>query len=300
MNYRHAFHAGNFADVVKHVALVCLLLRLIEKQKPLVYVETHAGRGIYDLACRSALRTGEAADGILRVAGTRVDSGPVRDYMEIVRGMNAGGAVKVYPGSPAIAAGLLRPGDRAILCERHPEEALALEKLFRGDGRISVRCEDGYSALPAILPPTPRRGCVLIDPPYESPDDTGRALSAAAKGLRRWPTGIVALWYPIKERRDAVALRRRLREPGEEAITVEFCVTPDDNPARLNGSGLAIFRPPWRLETTLVAACAQLADVLCGGHPARAEVIPIREGSNGSAHGRECGLAARSRRRSPG
>jgi len=300
MNYRHAFHAGNFADVVKHVGLVCLLRRLIEKPKPLSYVETHAGRGVYDLRGGAALRTREAADGIQRVAGAGVTTGPVGDYLAIVRGMNPSGTVATYPGSPVIAAALLRPGDRAILCERQPDEASALEERFRADSRISVRRGDGYAALNGILPPAPRRGCVLIDPPYESPDDIDKALGAMERGLKRWPTGVFALWYPIKERRDAVALRRRLRVAGEEVVALEFCVTPDDNPARLNGAGLAIVRPPWQLASALAAACTQLAAVLSGGRPARAEVIQVGGGNDGTADGGSRGHHRRACRRSAG
>lgn len=273
MNYRHAFHAGNFADVVKHVGMICLLDRLVGTPQPLCYVETHAGRGIYDLHDKASRRSGEAASGVLRVAGTTLASGPVRRYLGIVHQVNSSGAVTTYPGSPAIAAALLGPDDRLILCESEAEEARVLRRSFGDDARISVQCTDGYSALRAILPPTPRRGCVLIDPPYESDDDTARAIDAVAEGLKRWPNGIIALWYPIRERQDALTLRRQLGETGAEMTALEFCITPDDNPARLNGAGLAIVRPPWRLEVALRTACTQLEFALCAGRPARAEVI---------------------------
>jgi 23S rRNA (adenine2030-N6)-methyltransferase len=287
MNYGHAFHAGNFADVVKHVGMVCLLDRLIGKPTPLCYVETHAGRGIYDLRNEASRRSGEAASGVLRVAGTTPDSGPVRRYLGIVGRVNSFAAVSMYPGSPAIAAALLRAEDRLILCESQAEEARALRQGFRDDARVSVHCRDGYSALRAILPPMPRRGCVLIDPPYESGDDTDRALDAIAEGLKRWPTGIFVLWYPIKQRHDALALRRQLGEMGAAMMALEVCIRPDDNPVRLNGAGLAILRPPWRLEAALRKACTQLADTLCAGRPARAEVISSADRvHNVSASGR--------------
>lgn len=273
MNYRHAFHAGNFADVVKHVSLVCLLERLGEKPKPLCYVETHAGRGIYDLRHEKSRRSGEAEDGVLRAAASGVTSGPLGRYLGIVGQSNPEAVVTTYPGSPVIAATLLRPEDRLILCESQPEEACVLRQSLGADTRVSVQCRDGFSALRAILPPMPRRGCVLIDPPYESAADTERALAAIAEGLTRWPTGIFALWYPIKERRDALALRRRLWQMGAGMTALEFCITPDDNPARLNGAGLAVVRPPWRLDIELQRACSQLADALCADAPARAEVI---------------------------
>ncbi len=275
MNYRHAFHAGNFADVVKHVVLLCLLKRLIEKPKPLCYLETHAGRGVYDLEDERARRTREADNGIRRVAASATEAGPVQDYMRIVRGINKTGELTVYPGSPAIAAAALRPEDRLRLCERHPEEVEILARHFRADRRVSVSPADGYAALGGLLPPTPRRGCALIDPPYESADEVDRVLDAVALGLRRWPTGIFALWYPIKERRDAIAFRRRLAKLGVSVAVLEFCVTPDDNPARLNGSGMAIVSPPWGLETRMRLARDQLSEILCRRRPARAEVVII-------------------------
>lgn len=289
MNYRHAFHAGNFADVVKHVALVCLLRKLTDKPKPLAYVETHAGRGTYDLRSESATRGGEAAAGVHRAAAGAAADGPLGDYLDIVRAVNPSGDIRTYPGSPAIAAALMRPGDRAILCEREPGEARALEALFRADRRFSVQCADGYTVVRAVLPPTPRRGLLLMDPPYESPDDVDQALAAIAEGLDRWRTGVFALWYPIKERREAVALRRRLQALGEPGLALEFCATPDDNPGRLNGAGLAVLRPPWKLDSALHLAVSQLGRALCDGRPARAEVITLADGDSGSADRRRTG-----------
>jgi 23S rRNA (adenine2030-N6)-methyltransferase len=278
MNYRHAFHAGNFADVVKHVVLVCLLRRLTAKPKPMCYVETHAGRGFYDLEGEAARRSGEARAGVYRLAHAAAAHGPVAVYLGVLREINRAGALRIYPGSPGIAAAVLRPEDRAILCELDPGESSALKSAFRSDRRFTVRAEDGYSALPAILPPPIRRGLVMIDPPYESPDETDRVLEALTSGLTRWRTGIFAIWYPIKERRDAAILRRRLAHLGEPVIALEFCVTPDDNPARLNGAGMAICRPPWQIETCLAEACRQLESALCNGRAARAEIIKVSDG----------------------
>ena len=283
MNYRHAFHAGNFADVVKHVLLTCLLRRLTEKPKPICYVETHAGRGLYDLQSDEAVRSGEAGRGILRALEASPDKGIVADYLRLVRGANDHGTIKTYPGSPALAAAILRPDDRAILCELDPGEAKALKSLFRTDRRVAVRVEDGYQALAAVLPPSPRRGLVMIDPPYESPTEIDSLLDGLRVGLGRWTTGIFLAWYPIKERGEFLGLRRRLNGLAVPWLAVEFCVTPDDTPSRLNGSGMAIFRPPWRIEEALQDACRQLEIVLCGGHAFRAELVR----SDVPSHGRD-------------
>lgn len=281
MNYRHAFHAGNFADVVKHVVLTCLLRRLTDKPKPICYVETHAGRGLYDLQSEQALRSGEAGQGILRALDASPGEGAVADYLRLVRKANAPGPVTVYPGSPALAAAILRQDDRAIFCELEPDEAEALKTLFRSDQRVAVRVEDGYRSLAAVLPPRPRRGLVMIDPPYESPAEVDHLLEGLRVGLGRWTTGIFLAWYPIKERGEILGLRRRLERLGVPWLAVEFCVTPDDTPGRLNGSGMAVFRPPWRIEQALQEACRQLEIVLCRGRAFRTELIRSRSPVHG-------------------
>ncbi len=251
MKYRHAFHAGNFSDVMKHAALVAALMRLTEKDRPLFLLETHAGRGRYDLAQAG----GEAERGIRRVAAAGVESAhpALARYLAIVRGRNGGGALQNYPGSPVIAAALLRPGDRAAFCELQAPEADALRREFRRDPRIGVHLRDGYEALGALLPPAEKRGLALVDPPYE---ETGADFSRVAETLvaaaARWPQGVLIAWYPIKLGSVAARLHRSIVDAGAKRVLVaELCVHPDDSRAGLNGSGLVTINPPWQFAEDL-------------------------------------------------
>ena len=262
MKYRHACHAGNFADVVKHVVLVATLARLTQKPRALFYLDTHAGRARYDLAARDT--AAEAAHGIRRLAAT--DPGrmpaPVRQYLGLVRGFDPENTrtLRWYPGSPCIAAALLRAGDRAAFCEVEPGEAERLGREFRGDARIGVHCRDGFESLHALLPPTEQRGLALIDPPYEQQEtDFERVADALAAAARRWPTGVLAAWYPIKLARVTGRFHRRLLATGQRRVLVaELCVHPDDSRAGLNGSGMLLVNPPWRLDLDLRAALPAL------------------------------------------
>ncbi|HEY7753489.1 MAG TPA: 23S rRNA (adenine(2030)-N(6))-methyltransferase RlmJ [Steroidobacteraceae bacterium] len=253
MKYRHACHAGNFADVAKHVALVATLLRLARKDRPLFLLDTHAGRGRYDLRSRDTAP--EAAAGILRLASQAGPEAPatVARYLDIVRRFNEGGALQVYPGSPLIASALLRAQDRAAFCEVQPGEAEALRSLFRGDARIGVHCRDGFEAVRALLPPREQRGLVLIDPPYEETEaEFARVGDALTEASTRWPQGSLAAWYPIKQGAVAARFLRGLVDSGLRRLLVaELCVHPDDSRAGLNGSGLAFVNPPWQLDVDL-------------------------------------------------
>ena len=225
MNYRHGYHAGNFADVLKHTALCELLRLLTAKDKKLFVLDTHAGAGGYDLSGSKARRTGEAETGIVRLAAAPRAGMPaaVARYLAAVAAYDrkfgpAGGKPSRYPGSPRLVRAALRPGDRFIACELHPEEALALKREFAGDRAIEVRQADGYKALKALLPPVERRGLVLIDPPFEVTDEYERLLRALRQGVRRFATGCYAVWYPIKDeaaRRFARRARRvQAADPG--------------------------------------------------------------------------------------
>ena len=217
MNYRHGYHAGNFADVLKHTALCELLRLLTAKDKKLFVLDTHAGAGGYDLSGSQARRTGEAETGIVRLAGLPRAGMPaaVARYLAAVTAYDrkfgpAGGQLRRYPGSPRLVRAALRPGDRFIACELHPEEALLLKREFAGDRAVEVRQADGYKALKALLPPVERRGLVLIDPPFEVPDEYEHLLRALRQGVRRFATGCYAIWYPIKDEA-ASRVRRRPR-----------------------------------------------------------------------------------------
>lgn len=264
MNYRHAYHAGNFADVFKHAALVALLETFKSKPAPLCYFDTHAGRGSYDLGGEEALKTGEAADGIRRLLDVANLPACVRQYVDLVRSLNEqddGGALSRYPGSPLLADLLLREHDRAILCELQADEAHALRKLFRHRDTFHVHQRDGYEALRGLLPPMEKRGLVLIDPPFEAQEGEFRHIEAALEhALSRWPTGRFAVWYPIKLRQHIVPFHRWLKRhaPGR-ALVAELLLHPDNSALRLNGCGLAIINPPWQFERVL----EEILDVLC-------------------------------------
>jgi 23S rRNA (adenine2030-N6)-methyltransferase len=256
MNYRHAFHAGNFADVFKHTILIGLLQALKEKPAPFCYVDTHAGAGRYDLGGSAAKKTGESADGIGRLAGLTKPPPIVRTYIDMLRSLNAGAALagtRIYPGSPLIAATLMRADDRAILCELHPEEATQLKRLFAADRRIGVHQRDGYAALGALLPPPERRGLALIDPPFEAQDDEFHAIEAALLAAhRRWPAGIYAIWYPIKRREQTRPFHRWfVTRQIPKVLVAELLRQSDDSPLRLNGCGMIIVNPPWKFDEDL-------------------------------------------------
>lgn len=250
MNYRHAFHAGNFADVFKHVLLIGLLDALQAKPAALCYVDSHAGRGCYDLTADEAGRTGEYRDGVLRLLGCPALPPALADYAALVRNLGEeAGVLRRYPGSPLIAAARMRERDRAIICELQDGEAAALKDQLRGDRRFAVHHRDGYEALKALLPPAQKRGLVLIDPPFEAQAAEFAIIQAALEqALRRWPNAIYAVWYPIKQL-DAVApFHRWLTRHVGMASAAELLVHPANTPLRLNGCGLAIINPPWRFE----------------------------------------------------
>jgi len=268
MNYRHAFHAGNFADVFKHTILVGLIEALKTKQTPFCFVDTHAGRGRYELDSAEATRTGEASSGVQRLLASTRAPALMHVYVNLVRAMNIGnGELDVYPGSPLLASLLMREQDRGALCELHPEEADALKAVFRGDARFSVHERDGYAALKALLPPKERRGLVLIDPPFEAQDDEFRIIEKTlADAQRRWPTGVYAIWYPIKLRQHVQPFHRWLTRSGYAKVLVaELLLHPDNSALRLNGCGMVIINPPWKFERQLEELLAALQNLLAQG-----------------------------------
>ena len=247
MNYRHAFHAGNFADCMKHALLVWLVQALQRKPAPIAVLDTHAGTGRYDLSSAEAGRTGEWRDGIGRLLDQPV-SPPLADYLALVR---AAGAPASYPGSPALVQSLLRPQDRLIACELHPEDHAVLRRTVGRDPRVSVHHRDGYAALAALLPPSDniRRGMVLIDPPFEQGDEFNRIEAALALARRRFATGVVAAWYPIKHRAPSRAFLDRLGDAGvPDLVVAELLLRPPLDPGRLNGCGLLVASPPFGFE----------------------------------------------------
>jgi 23S rRNA (adenine2030-N6)-methyltransferase len=253
MNYRHAYHAGNFADVLKHVTLVAALDHLARKDAPLFFLDTHAGRGNYPVAAPETQRAGEYRDGILRLIGADGAPPAAARYLDLIRELgDEQGHLVAYPGSPRIAIALLRGSDRAALCELEPREADALRGLLRNDPRAQVHERDGYEALAALLPPREKRGLVLIDPPYEQADEFERLERALAATLARWPSGVYAVWYPIKAGdADGRFLARMAASGVRRQLVVELTVERDDSPAGLNGAGVLLINPPWQLDARL-------------------------------------------------
>lgn len=250
MNYRHAYHAGNFADVFKHVILACLLKALQRKEKGFAYVETHAGAGRYDLAAPEPQKTHEYRDGVGRLWGSPPDE--MLDYLEAVRAVNRANELRCYPGSPRIARFFLRPQDRMRLCEAAPSECARLRDEFARDKQVEVRCGDGYAALKAWLPPPERRGMVLIDPPYEGTEEWRRAKDAIVFSVSRWPSGTYAVWYPRKVDAPVEPFKAGLVDAGLRGLFVaEMDLWPSDVPFRLNGCGVLVINLPWRVEEEL-------------------------------------------------
>lgn len=260
MKYRHAFHAGNFADVHKHVTLLALIRALERKDKGFFYLETHAGAGLYEAGGADGRHGAEARGGVdllLPRGGARgapVPAAPeIQDYLQVMTALRAAsGAGVAYPGSPLIAAQALRPQDRGVCCEILPAECRALERALAHFGRMRAECGDGYAAIAAQLPPRERRALVLIDPPYEeSRAELDAALAAAAAAIARLANAVVALWYPIKDERALEPWLRRVAQLAAPVLAAELWVHPRDTAVGLNGSGLLIVNPPWQFDAGL-------------------------------------------------
>jgi 23S rRNA (adenine2030-N6)-methyltransferase len=278
MNYRHAFHAGGFADVIKHIVLVRILLYLQEKQAAFRVIDTHAGAGLYDLTGEEARRGGEWLTGIARIMQARFSETTlplVTPYLDIVRAFNPDRDLAAYPGSPLIARALLRPQDRLTACEVEPKARKHLIDALRRDTQARVVDLDGWLALPAFVPPNERRGLVLIDPPYEQKDEFERLAEGFAQAYAKWPTGSYLLWYPVKSRRATDTLARLVAEavgaskPAGKALRLEFSVAPQTADAALASAGLLIVNPPWTLLGELKAILPELEKPLGQGGAGR-------------------------------
>jgi len=269
MNYRHAYHAGNFADVVKHAVLAMVVGALKRKETPFFALDTHAGLGVYNLDADEAQRTGEFKSGIARVLDAPDPPPALAPYLAAVRALNPEGGCTCYPGSPELVRGLLRETDRLALVELHPEDVGVLRRRFAGDRRVGIHHMDGYVAVKGLLPPPERRGVVLIDPPFEVKGEHERLLGALRRIRRRWGNAITLVWYPIKGMEPIDELYDALRtEGGAESLALELMLRPPVDPFRLNGSGLIIVNPPWGLETELATLLPWLVTVLApdGGY----------------------------------
>jgi len=263
MNYRHAFHAGNFADVLKHTVLLGLLDALKAKSTPFCYIDTHAGAGCYDLRDEAANKTGEHLAGVQRLQAVKNPPALLQRYLDELLALNrdqvnhdemqAAETISIYPGSPLLASRCMREGDRAQLCELQTDEAHKLRQLMRNDARVAVHQRDGYEALKAFVPPKERRGLVLIDPPFEAQDDEFRIIeSALTNAHARWSTGIYAVWYPIKLRQQIMPFHRWFKTRGiRKVLVTELLLQADTSPVRLNGCGMLLINPPWQFDQQL-------------------------------------------------
>jgi 23S rRNA (adenine2030-N6)-methyltransferase len=243
MNYRHSFHAGNSADVVKHCLLIALVRALQQKPGALTLIDTHAGCGLYDLRGEEAGSTGEATQGVLRAFADR--NPLLDDYRAAVQAVNVGAEPHLYPGSPRILAQLLRPQDFLILNEKHPQDACSLRGAMRGT-RAAVHERDAYELWLAMLPTRSPRGVVVVDPPYEQTDERARITATLATAMRKWAHGVTVIWYPLKERSAHVRWKQQLGRLGiPKFLTVEHWLYDADQPGIYNGAGLFIVNPPY-------------------------------------------------------
>jgi len=274
MNYRHHFHAGNYADVFKHVLLLQLLRAMQRKEKGFLYLDTHAGRGGYDLSAPSVLPDGREREpeypaGIGRIWNTAMEQSPVfREYLELVRRFNdrhgaTGSDLKFYPGSPWVAKLALRPQDRMALCELRGEDAEALDFEFARETKVTVQAIDGYTGLKAMLPPPEKRALVLIDPPFERKAEFTDILQGIRDLLKRLPSAVCAVWYPVTERVRVDQFHREFMDLSPPpTLFAEISIASDGALIRMKGCGLLVLNPPWKIEAEIRAALPELVRAL--------------------------------------
>ncbi len=272
MNYRHHYHAGNYADVFKHVLLLLLIRAMQRKEKGFLYLDTHAGRGGYDLSVPAVRPDGREREpehpaGIGRFTDAAGLPAAIGDYLELVRRFNerkggAGDSLQYYPGSPWLARLLLRPQDRMALCELRPDDAEALDLEFAREKGVKVLALDGYTGLKAQLPPPEKRALVLIDPPFERKEEFADIARGVAEALRRLPGAVIAIWYPITERARTDAFQQELQAIGVPALFAELEIAGDGAQLRMKGCGLLVLNPPWRIEEEFRAVLPALEERL--------------------------------------
>ena len=263
LSYLHGYHAGNHADVLKHTVLTALFARLVAKDKPVRYIDTHAGAGGYDLRAPAAQRNREHEGGIGKLWDERDAPSAVARLLTLARAFNGGGALKRYPGSPWLARESLRPIDDLFLFELHPAEHRSLKKACAADRRVKVLRDDGLTACIGLVPPPSKRALTFVDPSYELHDEHRQVVDALEKLYKRFATGVFAIWYPVIERRWVERYERALRAAGIAALsTYELCIARERREGGLVGSGLFVVNAPWQLDQELGEALPWLAERL--------------------------------------
>lgn len=263
LSYRHSFHAGNHADVLKHTVQSLIIESLKEKDKPFLYLDTHAGAGRYQLSGEHAERTGEYLEGIARIWAQESVPEELKTYLEAVSVLNPRGDLRFYPGSPLIAAHLLRDNDKLNISELHPSDFPLLRNEFSRDNRARVVREDGYQQLKSQLPPLSRRGFVLIDPPYELKSDYQAVVKGIQEGHRRFATGTYAVWYPVVLRQQIKRMVKDFQATGiRKILQIELAVRPDSDQRGMTASGMIVINPPWKLESQMKSVLPWLHKVL--------------------------------------
>lgn len=249
MNYRHSYHAGNFADVLKHVVLIALVHSFFRKETGFCYLDTHSGTGCYDLLADTTQKTKEFELGVAKLFTAKNRPILMEDYLACVKKINDDATLRYYPGSPLIVKNVLRPQDRMVLSELHPEEYFRLKKNFAGDKQVAVHHQDAYQSLKAFLPPKERRGLILIDPPYEKPDEFSQITTSLQTALARFATGVYAIWYPIKNKKVTEHFLKTTQNTiSYPQLNIQLSIYSDDIEVGLNGCGMLIINPPWQFE----------------------------------------------------
>jgi 23S rRNA (adenine2030-N6)-methyltransferase len=264
MNYRHLFHAGSFSDVVKHFSLTLLLTALNDKNTPFRVIDTHGGTGLYDLSHPWAQKTKEHESGIQRIM-TQASIHPLfAPYLEVIRRLNSNqSSVTVYPGSPWLIKQFLKPHDSLQVSELHPEDYASLQQVFQGDKQTQVFHQNGFVSLRAFLPPVERRGLILIDPPYEDKNEFEKVVQGVRDGYRRFATGVYAVWFPIKELKSVQRFYKNLKSLKiPKMLLIEFIRNKKYPANRLNGCGLILINPPWKVEAQLQEGLPLLLEYL--------------------------------------
>ena len=264
LSYRHSFHAGNHADVLKHIVLMLIIESLQQKEKGFYYLDTHAGAGLYRLFSQEAEKTAEYAEGIGRLWQRDDLPTEVDRYVKLIRKLNYGGKeLRYYAGSPLLAANLLRPQDRALMMELHPSDFPLLRNNFKAFENVTVKIGDGFQQVKATLPPKERRGLVLIDPPYELKEDYDLVVKAIEEGYKRFATGVYAIWYPVVLRQQTKRIVKGLETTGiRKILQIELAVRPDSDQRGMTASGMIVINPPWTLEKQMKSILPYLSTVL--------------------------------------